>query len=75
MADRGAVSAGPEIAWFGGYEGAIDIDTKLLHLLRDDGILFCGWSGITARATTKNLGNVMWCAACVQECQEVRRDA
>lgn len=64
----------PEVAWFGGYPGAIAIETRLLHLVQDDGTTFCRDPGILADATTQNLGNVMWCDVCVRECQKVRRD-
>lgn len=70
----GNAATAPEIAWFGGYRGAIAIETNLLHLVQDDGTTFCREPGILADATRRNLGNIAWCDVCVRECQKVRRD-
>lgn len=63
-----------EIAWFGGYAGAIEIKTHLLHLVKDNGDTFCGCRKILTAATPLNLGKAMWCDFCVHAAQEVRRD-
>lgn len=63
-----------ELLWFGGYKGAVAIETRLLHLLRDDGMTFCANPGILASATKRSIHNVAWCDVCVSEGQKVRRD-
>lgn len=63
-----------ELRWFGGYKGAVAIETRLLHLLGDDGTTFCANPGILADATKRSIHNAAWCDVCVRECQKVRRD-